>query len=294
MESNELRIFRIVAREGSITKAAQILGYVQSNVTARVQQLEAELHTQLFYRQRGMVLTPAGEKLLDYAERVVRLLDEAHQVLNDASEPTGRLKLGAHHTLSAIHLPMILAKYHKVYPNVELSLTTDYSDALAHKVRHFELDGAFVKSGFEDANIVQELVFEEQLVLISRPEKEDVQSVCNQPFLMNTIGCPHREQLEIWLKSIGIRSIRYLEFNHLDAIIQGVISGLGASFVPQSAIQKYEEKGLVRSFAVPAQYSSSKTYFIRHKDTLMTSALKEFTNMLQQNPLRSLPIQQYT
>lgn len=290
MESNELRIFRAVASEGSITKAAQVLGYVQSNVTARVQQLEAELNTQLFYRQRGMVLTPAGEKLLDYAEQVVHLLDEAHKVLNDATEPTGRLKLGAHHTLSSVHLPMILAKYHKAYPHVELSLTTDYSDALVHKVRHFELDGAFVKSGVKDDSIMQELVFEEQLVLVSRSGEEDIQAVCNQPFLMNTIGCPHREQLEIWLKSIGVSSIRYLEFNHLDAIIQGVISGLGASFVPQSAIQKYEEKGLLQSFAIPAQYSSTKTYFIRHKDTLMTSALAKFTETLQQSPLRSLPL----
>ena len=53
-----------VAHEGSITKAAKTLGYVQSNVTARIQQLEVELKTQLFCRQRGMVLTPTGERLL--------------------------------------------------------------------------------------------------------------------------------------------------------------------------------------------------------------------------------------
>ena len=84
MESNELRIFRAVAQEGSITKAAQTLGYVQSNVTARIKQLEAELKTQLFYRQRGMLLTPTGEKLLIYAEKILHLLDEADIALNDS------------------------------------------------------------------------------------------------------------------------------------------------------------------------------------------------------------------
>jgi LysR family transcriptional regulator, cell division regulator len=285
MESNELRIFRAVANEGSITKAAQALGYVQSNVTARVQQLEAELNTQLFYRQRGMVLTPAGEKLLDYAERVIHLLDEAHKALNDATEPTGRLMLGAHYTLSALQLPSILANYYKSYPNVELSLTTDYSDELVHKIRHFKLDGAFVKSVANDESLVQELVFEEELVLINRAGEWNIKEVCNQPFLMNTIGCPHREQLEIWLKSIGVGTVRYLEFNHIDAIIQGVISGLGASFVPKSAIQTHEEKGVLRSFAIPSQYSSTKTFFIRHKDSLMTSALAKFIEMLKQSPL---------
>ncbi|MFP3599715.1 LysR family transcriptional regulator, partial [Chryseobacterium sp. SIMBA_029] len=50
MESGDLRIFQMVAREGSITKAAARLGYVQSNVTARIRQLEEDLKTELFFR----------------------------------------------------------------------------------------------------------------------------------------------------------------------------------------------------------------------------------------------------
>ncbi|NRD77764.1 LysR family transcriptional regulator [Bacillus sp. BRMEA1] len=282
MESNELRIFQAVAREGSITRAAQLLGYVQSNVTARVQQLEAELNTQLFYRQRGMLLTPAGEKLLSYTEQIIHLLDEAQKAMNDSEEPVGRLMLGATHTASAMYLPAILAKYFKQYPKVELSLMTDYSSELVEKVRHFQLHGALVKSEQNDDNIVQELILEEQLVLISAPGAEDIEKVCHQPFLMNTKGCPHREKLETWLKSIGIGSVRYLEFNHPDAMIQGVISGLGASFIPKSSIQTLEQAGVVRSFAIPAPYSTAKTFFIRHKDSLMTSALSKFIEMLQE------------
>jgi DNA-binding transcriptional LysR family regulator len=283
MDINELRIFRAVASEGSITKAAQILGYVQSNVTTRVQQLEAELNTQLFYRQRGMLLTPAGEKLLSYAEQIIHLIDEAHKALNDSTEPTGRLNLGATHTASAMYLPSILANYFKLYPNVELSLMTDYSGELVEKVRHFQLHGALVKSQLNDDSIVQELIFEEQLVLISAPEMKDIQNVCQQPFLMNTKGCPHRDQLETWLKTIGVGNVRYLEFNHPEAIIQGVISGLGVSLVPKSSILSSEIKGLVRSFEIPEQYSTVKTFFIRHKDSLMTSALSKFIEMLKQS-----------
>lgn len=283
MESNDLRIFQAVASEGSITKAAQLLGYVQSNVTARVQQLERELNTQLFYRQRGMLLTPAGEKLLSYAEQIIHLLDEAHKALNDSTEPTGRLMLGATHTSSAMYLPSILANYFKLYPKVELSLMTDYSGELVEKVRHFQLHGALVKLEQNDDSLVQELVFEEQLVLISAPEMKEIQEVCHQPFLMNTKGCPHRDQLETWLKTIGIDNIRYLEFNHPDAIIQGVISRLGASLVPKSSIQSHERKGLVRSFEIPEQYSTARTYFIRHKDSLMTSTLSKFIEMLKES-----------
>lgn len=146
MESNELRIFRTVAQTGSITKAAKALGYVQSNVTARIQQLESDLNTQLFYRQRGMILTPTGEKLLTYADKIIYLLDEADKSIKDSCEPSGSLSIGAVHTVSAIRLPQLLAKYHRAYPKVDLSLTTSQSDELIYKVNHFQLDGAFVKT----------------------------------------------------------------------------------------------------------------------------------------------------
>jgi DNA-binding transcriptional LysR family regulator len=284
MESNELRIFRVVAQTGSITKAAQALGYVQSNVTARIQQLESELKTQLFYRQRGMILTPTGEKLLAYAEKIIYLLDEADKALNDSCDPSGSLTIGANHTISSLPLPKLLAQYHKTYPKVDLSLTTNQSDELIYKINHFQLDGAFVKTlSHSDENIVKELVFEENLVLISSPLYNDINDLYSKPFLMNTIGCPNRIQLENWLNSKGICNIRYMEFNNLTSIIEGVIADLGASFVPESAIKEYEKKGFLKSFQIPAQYNITKTFFIRRKDSLMTSSLSKFIEMIELN-----------
>lgn len=282
MESHELRVFQAVAKAGSITKAAQHLGYVQSNLTARVQQLEAELNTQLFYRQRGMVLTPAGEELLKYAEQIIFLLDEASNAFLDSNskEPTGRLVLGATHTASAMFLPSLLAEYSKLYPKVELSLTTGYSDELIDKIKHFQLHGALVKTEVKDENIIQNLVLEDELVLISPTNLEDIQSTYHQPFLMNTKGCPHREKLEMWLNSNGISSVRYLEFNHPDAIINGVVSGLGVSFVPKSSVKSLEQAGMLCTFEIPPEYSLVQTYFIRHKDSLLTSSLSRFYDML--------------
>ncbi|MDT8717763.1 LysR family transcriptional regulator [Clostridium sp. 19966] len=284
MESNELRIFRAVAQTGSITKAAQALGYVQSNVTARIRQLESELNTQLFYRQRGMVLTPTGEKLLAYAEKIIYLLDEADKAINDYCDPSGSLSIGANHTISALRLPEILSQYHKAYPKVDLSLITSDSDELIYKVNHFQLDGAFVKSlSFSNENIERELVFEENLVLISSPEYKEVSDLYSRPFLMASTGCPNRTQLENWLRTKGVLNIRYMEFNNLNSIIEGVMADLGASFVPQSTIEEYEKKGLLKSFTAPAQYSITRTYFIRRKDSLMTSALSKFIEMIEKN-----------
>lgn len=281
MESNDLRIFQAVAQTGSITKAAQTLGYVQSNVTARVQQLEAELNTKLFYRQRGMLLTQTGEKLVAYAERIIQLLDEAHRALADSTEPNGELAIGANQAVSTINLPQILARYHKNYPDVQLSLVTGQTDELVHKVLHFQLDGAFVKSPVKNDNIVAELEFEERLVFIAEPEVTDIREIYAKPFLMNSPSCPNRIQLEKWLEANSISKPRFMEFNNMDAIIGGVVAGLGVSFLPQSAIEKHEQAGRLKSFSVPQQYSLVKTFLIRHKDALLTNALAKFIEMVE-------------
>lgn len=284
MESNELKIFRAVAQTGSITKAAQTLGYVQSNVTARIQQLESELSTQLFYRQRGMILTPTGERLLAYAEKIIHLLNEADKAIKDSGEPSGSLSIGTVHTVSAIHLPELLAKYHRVYPKVDLSLTSSQSDELIYKVKHFQLEGAFVKTtSLIDENFIKELEFEETLVLISNPKYTNIDDLYYKPFLMSTTGCPNRTQLENWLKSKGIYNIRYMEFNNLNSIIEGVMADLGASLVPKSTIDDYEKRGLIKSFSIPEKYNTTRTFFIRRKDSLMTSSLSKFIEIIEQN-----------
>ncbi|AFM39645.1 transcriptional regulator [Desulfosporosinus acidiphilus SJ4] len=277
MESGDLRVFRAVAQEGSITKAAHKLGYVQSNVTARIQQLEAELKTPLFYRQHGMILTPDGEKLLPHAIKILQLLNEAEKELTDSNTPTGRLSIGTSYYISSLKLPEMLSQYHKEYPNVDLSLITSNVDDLIYKILQFKLDGAFVKGrSIHHENIAEELVYEENLVLIANPAYSELKTICCKPFLMNTAGCPNRKSLEKWLQAEGICNIRYMEFNNLDSIIEGVVADLGASFVPHSSIRTYEEKGLLKSFPVPPQYSTAKIFFIRHKETVMTSALVKF------------------
>ena len=84
MEMRQLRIFCAVAEHGSFTAAAQKVHTVQSNVTMRIKELEAELEQQLFIRQKsGVVLTPAGHTFLAYARRILQLTDESRAALQD-------------------------------------------------------------------------------------------------------------------------------------------------------------------------------------------------------------------
>lgn len=287
MESRDLQIFRSVAYSGSVTKAAQQLGYVQSNITARIQQLEDELKSPLFYRQRGMILTPKGEILLQYAERILHLLDEAAKILVNAEETGGELAIGANHTFSTINLPDILTNYHDKFPKIALSLTTGQTAELVEKVLHFQLDSAFITTPVHHENLVKELVLEDRLVVITSPAITTLKEACSKSFLMNPPNCPCRIQFEKWLRDNGVTKPRFMEFNNIDAIINGVVAGLGVSFVPHSTVRKPEMNGLIKSFSVPLEYSLSQTFLIRHKDVVMTNALKEFITMVKMNTASS-------
>ena len=172
MDLSALTIFRAVVREGGVTRAAAKLNRVQSNVTTRLRQLEETLGADLFIRDgRRLVLTPAGETLLPYAERLLALADEARHAVRE-NRPQGRLRLGTMESTAASRLPRVLATYHQRWPQVTLELVTGVTRALIDGVRTFDLDAALMARPIEpDALPAEQFesvpVFNEELVLLT-------------------------------------------------------------------------------------------------------------------------------
>lgn len=277
MESGDLRVFQMVAREGTITKAALQLGYVQSNVTARIQQLEAELGTTLFLRHnRGMTLSASGKLLLDYANKIIGLLDEASKALSSSAEPSGPLMIGSTQTTAAVRLPKLLASYYEEHPNVQLSLTTGHTQFLLDKVLRYELDGVFIGCECHHPELESYPAFEEEPVVVSAASVPDVEEAITKPILVYSTGCSYRETLEKWLRSVGVTQPVIMEFGTLEAIIGGVTAGLGISLLPRTVVQKHEAEGSIRLYPLPEALSQMKTEFIVRKDSFISSALRTF------------------
>jgi len=151
MESLELRIFREVARENSISKAAENLNYVQSNVTAHIKRLEEELGTTLFIRHgKGVTITADGEKLLHYADSILELLDRA---VSEFQIENLRLRIGATQTLAASRLPSWIADYQKKFSNVSCSIVTGSQEKLIDLLENQMIDCAFVEQRYINSHI---------------------------------------------------------------------------------------------------------------------------------------------
>ncbi|MFP3125655.1 MULTISPECIES: LysR family transcriptional regulator [Bacillaceae] len=294
MDIQLLHVFLHTAQEGSISKAAKKLNFAQSNVTHKIQQLEADLQTQLFYRHnRGILLTPSGQILVSYTEKILNTIQEARAALSDSSVPSGPLHIGSMETTAAVRLPELLARYHTQYPDVDFSLVTGPTEQHVHAVLHYELHGAFVAGPIEHPELVQEKVMDEEMVLVtsaSHPPISSIHEVRTHTMLVFRKGCSYREKFSHLLQEEGLLPVKLMEFGTLETIIGCVSAGLGISLLPRSIVVAHEQQGRVRSHILPDKYSLVTTMFIRRKDALITPALSAFLtemrSQFQENPKR--------
>ncbi|WP_336773432.1 LysR family transcriptional regulator [Paenibacillus sp. MMO-58] len=280
MDIQLLKVFSATAKEGSISKAAQKLNFAQSNVTHKIQQLEADLQTQLFYRHnRGITLTPSGQILVSYAEKILYVIQEARSAVVDSKVPTGPLSIGSMETTAAVRLPVLLAKYHADYPAVDFNLVTGPTERNIHGVLHYELNGAFVAGPVDHPELEQEDVTDEELVLVtaaSHPPINSIHEVQSRTLLVFQTGCSYRAKFNQLLQDEGIVPIKLMEFGSLETIIGCVGAGLGISLLPRSIVIEQEQQGQIRTHAIPSKHALVTTVFIRRKDALMTPALSTF------------------
>ncbi len=167
IDLESLKIFRTVVDEGGVVRAATKLNRVQSNVTTRIRQLEEHVGARLFRREgRSIRLSAEGHTLLAYANRLLRLADEAVSEMR-TGRPKGAFRLGSLESTAGSRLPAILSRYHTLYPDVVVELATGTAAALVTRVMNFEIEAAFVSEPFTAPGLETRPVFEEQLVLVT-------------------------------------------------------------------------------------------------------------------------------
>ncbi|HCK5205849.1 LysR family transcriptional regulator NmoR [Pseudomonas aeruginosa] len=242
MDLSSLEIFRAVAHEASVTRAAQQLQRAQSNVTTRIRQLEEDLGVELFLRDgKRMSLTERGSEFLAYAEQLLALADEARQSMHPA-EPGGRLRLGSMESTAASRLPALLASYHKACPRVALEVSTGTSRALFDGVRARRLDCALVAAGpgwageLDGSGLRGEPLFREDLLMIlpaEHPPVHDVAEVRLRTLAGFARGCTYRQLAE---DSLGT-PLTVQEVGSYHAILACVAAGACVGVLPRSVLQ---------------------------------------------------------
>jgi len=281
MDLTELRIFKAVAEQGGILRAASTLNRVQSNVTTRVKRLEARLGTRLFNREgRRLVLSAEGKILLDYAERLLQLSSEAQAAVKGRA-PHGALKVGALESTAATRLPQVLARFHKAHPAVRLELVTGTTAALAARVMRGELDAAFIAEPFSARNLDAEPAFTEELVLITpkgHPRVTTPKDLRDSTILAFASGCAYRRRLESWLGRSSMVAERVMEYGSYHAIVACAAAGSGIAVVPRSVLRASGMEAQLAVHALPPKIANARTLLVwrrGHQSAALEALRKE-------------------
>lgn len=270
MDLSSLDIFEAVAEQGSVTRAAALLGRVPSNVTNRIQQLEADVQVSLFSRTgRKMALTEEGVTFRHYAQRMRELATEARQALR-AVRPSGRLALGTMESTAVSRLPNVLTRYRRLFPQVSLQLELGASQDLVHDVCAGILDCALVARPPQNASDVSladldqlfaQTVFCEELLIVLPSTHQEIRS----PHDLQTCtlvalepSCSYRRIAAAWGSAALTKTI---EVSSYHAILASVAAGDTAGVMPRSVYERLQWP------TKPVLYSLGwvDTLFIRRK-----------------------------
>jgi DNA-binding transcriptional LysR family regulator len=269
IDLESLRIFRTVVDEGGVVRAAAKLHRVQSNVTTRIRQLEQHVGARLFRREgRSIRLSAEGHTLLAYANRLLRLADEAVSEMR-TGRPKGIFKLGALESTAGSRLPPILSRFHARYPDVVVELATGTAAALITRVLNFELEAAFVSEPFTAPSLEARPVFEERLVLVTSKATRNVSGPADlgrSTLIAFSQGCSYRKRIEDWLSSAKVMPERVLEFASYQAMIACVAAGTGFAVVPKSILEALRATKSIRQHALPERFAHNRTYLVWNGD----------------------------
>jgi DNA-binding transcriptional LysR family regulator len=264
MEIRQVKAFVAIAETGTFTAGAARVHVTQAAISMQIRQLENETGTRLFVRApRRVILTEAGEKLLERAYVILREHDAALEELAALTGAArGRLRIGsASAMVSADPLPQVLRELRERHPGVEASVASGTSESLVRQVLAGELDAAFVSLPVEARGVQTELLSEDYLVAIASPRhqlaKQKVVSayaLAGEKLILGERGGNTRRLIDQFFAHAGVSLKVTMELSRLAAIKRMVEEGMGVGIVPIQSVREEVAKGtLVRWWIEGAQ-----------------------------------------
>jgi DNA-binding transcriptional LysR family regulator len=292
MTLRQLEVFLAVARERSFSRAAKRIHSSQPTLSEHVSELERELGRKLFFRRgRDVTMTEAGRVFERYAAGAVSAVDGARQALADLEGLAhGSLLIGASTTPGLYVMPGIVAAFRVRYPGVELKLQIANSEIIEGRVKERELDlgivGGHAVGPGEECLAAGML---DELVLVVPPghawaKRREIPpgALADQPLLMREKGSATRRVTERALQQAGIRFQTTMELDHTEAIKQGVMAGLGVSFVSVYGVRGEVATGRLRAVRLRGIRVQRHFHVIHHEARRVTASARAFMEMLDQ------------
>ncbi len=256
MEIRQLKAFLAIAEAKTFTAGARATNVTQAAISMQIRQLEDEVGIPLFTRTpRRVIITEAGERLLQRARKILREHDAAiAEIAELAGAEYGRLRIGSASALfTTQQLPWILQRLKDKFPRAEISVTSGTSHSLSEKLLHGEIDIAFVSLPVESGNLQTELLFSDEIVAIAHPNhklaKEKVISaaqLAGEQLILGEQGGNTRRMIDDFFHAANVKPNVVMELSRQEAINQMVENNMGVGIAGVKVIaNEIREKRLI-------------------------------------------------
>jgi LysR family transcriptional regulator, regulator for metE and metH len=293
LEIRHLKLVAAIAETGSVTLAGNQLHLTQSALSHQLRYAEEQVGAPLFERKnRKMVITAAGERLLQAAKNVLAELDRvAREIQHSGAGSPGLIRLSTQCHTVYHWLPLRLKLFQKRFPEVEFQLVVEATDNPFRALLEGTLDLAIVCDPIRNRKILYTPLFEDELFIIVAPEHR----MAGKKYLVpgdlgeeNLLIYPPKEEctvLKEFLEPAGISPRRIQEVMLTVAIIEMVIAGLGVACLPGWAAAPQLATGAVIGLPLTAQGFHRAWWAAQLRDHRAPVYLQEFIRLLQERPL---------
>ncbi len=290
LEIRHLKLLTAVAEGGTVTAASRRLHLTQSALSHQLRDAEGKLGTALFLRLgKRMVLTPAGEKLLLSARKVMDELRSAELQIEEVNGCTRGVIRVSTECYTCYHwLPPVLKGFSAKYPDVELKIVLEATPNPIPALLDGQLDVALISCPVRNRNICLTPACEDELVIVLSPRHRLTSSTHIQPrdLAGETVFCyPPKEESTLMLKVLRparVEPARVITIPLTESIVDMVSAGLGVALLAQWAARQYLASGRIVSRPLKKSGFRRQWYAATLRTQPPTPYMAEFISLLAQ------------
>jgi DNA-binding transcriptional LysR family regulator len=284
MDMRTLATFRTAARTLSFTRTAELLNYAQSSITAQMKNLEQDLGVPLFERVGNRIeLTEPGRKFLDYADRMLALMEEAQGAVKGGGTE-GLVRFTAAETVCSYRLPAVLSAFAKLHPHVRLQFVPMPVRDFKRQLLEGALGAAFVlEEPFSHSGLAVEWLRSEPVGIYAPPGhrlaaagRVTALDLLGEQCLLTDSGCSYRNQFERALIAAGAHPATRLEFQSIEAIKRCVELGMGIAPLPDIAVAEERRDGRLARLAWADQPLEVATHLVWNPQHVVGASVRAF------------------
>jgi DNA-binding transcriptional LysR family regulator len=291
MDLLHLEHFLAVAEEGSFTRAAERVYRTQPAVSQSVKKLEDDIGVPLFARDMPeLTLTHAGNLLVDYARRMLKLRDDAMRQMGELRHlSTGQLRIAAYESAAVYLLPGPLRRYFRQFPGIKVGIYRSRLEDIPRQVMDREIDVGFVKDDPVFHGLKTVTVYSDDMILIASPrhpltlrERVQVQDLGTEPFVLHHL-CSSTEQKVLRLfEAHGTQCHIAAELWSFENVKQFVQQDIGLAIVPRVTVLQELSAGTLVGIPVEGMDMSRRTLMVFRDRGYMSDSAQQFIDLVKQ------------